>query len=133
MHAFSIASGSSSPLVGSSAFRPAQSHAQGIDPSVAGDSDGVVRSSDYVGNLRDFAVRVGAEITTGFASAWAGGSIAQGAGMLLGGLAGTMLGPGIGTVAGEAVGGMMGELVGVVGGAAFGVDLGAMVARDIVA
>jgi hypothetical protein len=84
-------------------------------------------------NLYDAAVRVGAEVTTGFASAWTAGSIGQGVGMLIGALAGTLMGPGVGTIAGETTGGVAGELVGVAAGAVFGVDLGAKVARDIIA
>jgi hypothetical protein len=84
-------------------------------------------------NFHEAAVRVGAEVTTGFASAWTAGSIGQGVGMLLGALAGTLVCPSIGTISGESIGGAAGELVGVAAGAVFGVDLGATVARDIIA
>jgi hypothetical protein len=93
--------------------------------------DSIAHDSDD--NFHDAAVRVGAEVTTGFASAWTAGSIGQGAGMLIGALAGTLMGPSIGTITGEIIGGAAGELVGVAAGAVFGVDLGAKVARDIIA
>ena len=120
---------------GATASAPVQARdgaANALSPSTtAMRLDSIAHGSDDT--LHDAAVRVGAEVTTGLASAWTAGSIGQGVGMLIGALAGTLLGPGVGTIAGETLGGAAGEFAGVVAGAAFGVDLGAKVARDLIA
>jgi hypothetical protein len=95
--------------------------------------DSIVEAHRTGGSLHDAATRVGAEMILGFSSAWSGGYIGQGVGMLVGALAGTLLLPGVGTAAVEALGGAAGELAGIVGGAVFGMNLGAKVANDIIA